>query len=86
MTVFDRRQNPPIFGSPTRWVELGWRWLLIDAVGLDVPGGAASYPSSVIMNAVPAKVAGCRRLAMVVPMLDGHINPLVCGGAHRRRR
>jgi histidinol dehydrogenase len=62
-------------------VELGWRWRPIDAVGLYVPGGAASYPSSVIMNAVPAKVAGCRRLAMVTPTPDGHINPLALAAA-----
>ncbi len=62
-------------------VELGWIWRPIDAVGLYVPGGAASYPSSVLMNAVPAKVAGCRRLAMVVPTPDGRINPLVLAAA-----
>ena len=62
-------------------VELGWRWRPIESVGLYVPGGAASYPSSVIMNAVPAKVAGCRRLAMVVPTPDGRINPLVLAAA-----
>ena len=62
-------------------VELGWLWRPIEAVGLYVPGGAASYPSSVVMNAVPAKVAGCRRLAMVVPTPDGRINPLVLAAA-----
>jgi histidinol dehydrogenase len=62
-------------------VELGWRWRPIDAVGLYVPGGAATYPSSVIMNAVPAKVAGCRRLAMVMPTPDGVVNPLVLAAA-----
>jgi histidinol dehydrogenase len=62
-------------------VELGWRWRPIDAVGLYVPGGAASYPSSVIMNAVPAKVAGCRRVAMAVPTPDGKLNPLVLAAA-----
>ena len=62
-------------------VELGWRWRPIKAVGLYVPGGAASYPSSVVMNAVPAKVAGCRRLAMVVPTPDGRVNPLVLAAA-----
>ena len=62
-------------------VELGWRWRPIDAVGLYVPGGAASYPSSVVMNAVPAKVAGCRRMAMVVPTPEGQINPLVLAAA-----
>jgi histidinol dehydrogenase len=58
-------------------VELGWRWLPVEAAGLYVPGGTASYPSSVLMNAVPAKVAGVRRLVMAVPAPDGHLNPLV---------
>jgi len=58
-------------------VELGSRWTAIEAVGLYVPGGTASYPSSVLMNAVPAKVAGVERLVMVVPAPDGTINPLV---------
>ena len=62
-------------------VELGWRWTPIQAVGLYVPGGTASYPSSVLMNAVPAKVAGCGRLVMVVPAPDGRINPLVLAAA-----
>jgi histidinol dehydrogenase len=47
-------------------VELGWRWTAIASVGLYVPGGTAAYPSSVLMNAIPAKVAGCERLVMVV--------------------
>ena len=58
-------------------VELGWRWTAIEAVGLYVPGGTASYPSSVLMNAVPAKVAGVERVVMVVPAPGGIINPLV---------
>jgi histidinol dehydrogenase len=62
-------------------VELGWRWRPIEAVGLYVPGGAASYPSSVVMNAVPAKVAGSSRIVMTVPAPDGHINPLVLAAA-----
>ena len=62
-------------------VDLGWRWRAIDAVGLYVPGGLASYPSSVIMNATPARVAGCRRVAMVVPAPGGAINPLVLAAA-----
>ena len=62
-------------------VKLGWRWTAIDAVGLYVPGGMASYPSSVLMNAVPAKVAGCRRLAMVAPAPEGRFNPLVLAAA-----
>ena len=62
-------------------VELGSRWTAIEAVGLYVPGGTASYPSSVLMNAVPAKVAGCERIVMVVPTPNGKINPLVLAAA-----
>ena len=58
-------------------VELGSRWTAIESVGLYVPGGTASYPSSVLMNAVPAKVAGVERIVIVVPAPDGVINPLV---------
>ena len=58
-------------------VTLGHRWRAVDSVGLYVPGGLASYPSSVLMNAVPAKVAGVDRLAMVVPAPRGELNPLV---------
>ncbi len=56
---------------------LGWRWTPVSAAGLYVPGGLASYPSSVLMNAIPAKVAGVERLAIVVPTPDGVVNPLV---------
>jgi histidinol dehydrogenase len=63
-------------------VELGWRWSAIEAVGLYVPGGTAAYPSSVLMNAVPAKVAGVDRVVMVVPSPDGKLNPLVLAAAH----
>lgn len=56
---------------------LGWRWTAVSAAGLYVPGGLASYPSSVLMNAIPAKVAGVERLAIVVPTPDGIVNPLV---------
>ena len=56
---------------------LGWRWTPVPAAGLYVPGGLASYPSSVLMNAVPAKVAGVRRLAIAVPTPGGVVNPLV---------
>ncbi len=62
-------------------VELGSRWTAIEAVGLYVPGGTASYPSSVLMNAVPAKVAGVPRIVMVVPSPDGFITPLVLAAA-----
>ena len=63
-------------------VELGSRWTAIESVGLYVPGGTASYPSSVLMNAVPAKVAGVARIVMVVPSPDGALNPLVLAAAH----
>ena len=62
-------------------VELGLRWRSVESVGLYVPGGTASYPSSVLMNAVPAKVAGVPRIAMVVPAPDGVLNPLVLAAA-----
>ncbi|MCK8483751.1 histidinol dehydrogenase [Aliiroseovarius sp. S2029] len=65
-----------------RWTDhagadLGWRWSAVSAAGLYVPGGLASYPSSVLMNAIPAKVAGVGRLAITVPTPDGVVNPLV---------
>jgi histidinol dehydrogenase len=60
---------------------LGLRWTAIDAVGLYVPGGKASYPSSVLMNAIPARVAGVKRIAMCVPAPDGVLNPLVLAAA-----
>ena len=62
--------------------ELGWRWTAIESVGLYVPGGLASYPSSVLMNAVPARVAGVPRVAMAVPSPGGELNPLVLAAAH----
>jgi histidinol dehydrogenase len=62
-------------------VELGYRWTPVAAVGLYVPGGTAAYPSSVLMNAVPAKVAGVDRLVMVVPAPEGQLNPLVLAAA-----
>jgi len=61
--------------------ELGYRWSAVQSVGLYVPGGLASYPSSVLMNAVPAKVAGVKRIVMVVPSPDGSLNPLVLAAA-----
>jgi histidinol dehydrogenase len=76
--AFHRRQLP----KDDRYVdelgvELGQRWTAIESVGLYVPGGTAAYPSSVLMNAVPAKVAGVERIVMVSPAPDGKINPLV---------
>ena len=80
--AYHRRQKP----SDDRFtdslgVEMGAKWTAIEAVGLYVPGGTAAYPSSVLMNAVPAKVAGVSRLAMVVPAPDGKLNPLVLAAA-----
>ncbi|NRB05124.1 MAG: histidinol dehydrogenase [Rhodobacteraceae bacterium] len=76
--AYHLRQMP----DDARWVDdsgatLGWRWTAVSAAGLYVPGGLASYPSSVLMNAIPAKVAGVPRLAITVPTPDGQINPLV---------
>lgn len=62
-------------------VRAGWRWGPVDAVGLYVPGGLASYPSSVLMNAIPAKVAGAGRLVMTTPTPDGRLNPAVLAAA-----
>lgn len=64
-------------------LTLGMRWTPLDAVGLYVPGGKAAYPSSVLMNAIPARAAGVARLAMCVPAPDGVLNPLVLAAAHR---
>ncbi|MFY8095890.1 MAG: histidinol dehydrogenase [Niveispirillum sp.] len=69
------------FFTDSAGVRLGARWTPVGAVGLYVPGGLASYPSSVLMNAIPAKVAGVPRIAMVVPTPDGVINPLVLAAA-----
>jgi histidinol dehydrogenase len=80
--VYHRRQVP----SNDRFtdalgVELGHRWTAVEAVGLYVPGGTAAYPSSVLMNAVPAKVAGVPRVVMVVPAPAGKLAPLVLAAA-----
>jgi len=80
--MFHRRQLPKDERfTDALGVELGWRWSAIDAVGLYVPGGTAAYPSSVLMNAVPAAVAGVPRVVMVVPSPDGKLNPLVLAAA-----
>ncbi|WP_291727398.1 histidinol dehydrogenase [Leisingera sp. F5] len=76
--AYHARQMP----EDAQWTDesgatLGWRWSAVSAAGLYVPGGLASYPSSVLMNAIPAKVAGVQRLAVTVPTPDGQINPLV---------
>jgi histidinol dehydrogenase len=76
--AYHERQRP----EDARWTEesgamLGWRWTPVSAAGLYVPGGTASYPSSVLMNAIPAQVAGVSRLAMACPTPGGVVNPLV---------
>ena len=76
--VYHEKQKP----EDVSWVdeigvELGWRWTPLDSVGIYVPGGLASYPSSVLMNSIPAQVAGVKRIAMVVPTPNGKINPTV---------
>ncbi|WP_299602158.1 histidinol dehydrogenase [uncultured Tateyamaria sp.] len=76
--AYHERQMP----EDAQWTDevgatLGWRWTPVSTAGLYVPGGLASYPSSVLMNAIPAKVAGVGRLAITVPTPDGVINPLV---------
>ncbi|MEL6282186.1 MAG: histidinol dehydrogenase, partial [Pseudomonadota bacterium] len=76
--AYHQRQLP----EDAEWTDdagmrLGWRWTPVDAAGLYAPGGLASYPSSVLMNAIPARVAGVGRLAMCVPAPRGEINPLV---------
>ena len=82
IVAFHERQRPSdLRFTDAAGVDLGWRWSAIEAVGLYVPGGTASYPSSVLMNAVPAKVAGVPRVVMVVPAPDGVINPLVLAAA-----
>jgi histidinol dehydrogenase len=79
---YHRRQVPaPIDYTDAQGVRLGARWRPVAAVGLYVPGGTAAYPSSVLMNAIPAKVAGVERLAMVVPAPGGVLNSLVLAAA-----
>jgi histidinol dehydrogenase len=82
IVAYHERQRPAdVRFTDGLGVELGWRWTAIEAVGLYVPGGTASYPSSVLMNAVPAKVAGVPRVVMTVPAPHGVVNPLVLAAA-----
>ena len=83
---YHRRQMPkPLSYRDKAGLRLGARWTAVDSAGLYVPGGLAAYPSSVLMNAVPAKVAGVRRLVMTVPAPDGKLNPLVLAAARIAR-
>src|SRR5918994_1961966 len=80
--VYHRAQRPQdSLTTDALGVTLGWRWTALESVGLYVPGERASYPSSVLMNAVPAKVAGVPRIAMAVPTPRGETNPLVLAAA-----
>jgi histidinol dehydrogenase len=82
--AFHRRQLPDDLRiDDEAGLTLGMRWSPLDAVGLYVPGGTAAYPSSVLMNAIPARVARVPRVAMCVPTPDGTLNPLVLAAAHR---
>ena len=80
--VFHEKQKPVDHSfTDALGVKLGWRYTPVDSAGLYVPGGSASSPSSVLMNAIPAKVAGVSHLAMVVPTPNGILNPLVLAAA-----
>lgn len=82
--AFHRAQLPrDLRMTDAAGVTMGMRWNALDAVGLYVPGGKAAYPSSVLMNAIPARVAGVSRIAMCVPTPDGVLNPLVLAAARR---
>ncbi len=82
ITDYHRRQRPADSGwTDAQGVTMGARWSAVDAAGLYVPGGRAAYPSSVLMNAIPAKAAGVERLVMVTPTPGGTANPLVLAAA-----
>jgi len=82
ITSYHQKQRPENLSyTDDSGIELGYRWTAIHSAGIYVPGGTAAYPSSVLMNAVPAKVAGVVRLVMMVPAPDGHLNPLVLAAA-----
>ncbi|HEX7822983.1 MAG TPA: histidinol dehydrogenase [Sphingobium sp.] len=82
ITTYHEKQRPQDSdATDSAGVRLGARWTAVDAAGLYVPGGNAAYPSSVLMNAIPAKVAGVGRIAMVTPTPDGSVNPLVLAAA-----
>ena len=83
ITAHHRRQLPQDDRyTDATGAELGHRWTPVDAVGLYVPGGMASYPSSVLMNAIPARVAGVPRVVITVPAPHGVLNPMVLTAAH----
>jgi histidinol dehydrogenase len=82
ISSFHQKQLPQDIGyTDTTGVKLGLNWVALSQVGIYVPGGRASYPSSVLMNALPAKIAGVERIVMTVPMPHGEINPAVLAAA-----
>ncbi|HIK04804.1 MAG TPA: histidinol dehydrogenase [Trichormus sp. M33_DOE_039] len=82
ISAFHQKQLPQDIGyTDTVGVKLGLNWVALSQVGIYVPGGRASYPSSVLMNALPAKIAGVERIVMTVPMPRGEINPAVLAAA-----
>ena len=82
ITAYHEKQKPQDSDSvDAAGVRLGARWSAVDAAGLYVPGGRAAYPSSLLMNVIPAKVADVERIAMVTPTPHGEINPLVLAAA-----
>lgn len=82
ITAYHEKQRPQDSdGTDSAGVRLGARWSAVDAAGLYVPGGRAAYPSSLLMNVIPAKVAGVERIAMVTPTPNGEMNPLVLAAA-----
>ncbi|UZK64749.1 histidinol dehydrogenase [Sphingomonas sp. M1-B02] len=83
IAIYHAKQKPADSDTiDAQGIRLGARWSAVDAAGIYVPGGRAAYPSSVLMNAIPAKAAGVRRLVMVTPTPNGEINPLVLAAAH----
>lgn len=81
---YHRRQIPEnVWYTDEAGAQLGWRWTALESVGLYVPGGTAAYPSSVLMNAIPARVAGVERIVMATPASGGTVNPLVLAAAKR---
>lgn len=83
IAVYHAKQRPEDRDeTDAQGIRLGARWTPVDAAGVYVPGGRAAYPSSVLMNAIPAKAAGVRRLVMVTPTPNGEVNPLVLAAAH----
>ena len=82
--AYHRKQIPQdAWFTDDTGAKLGWRWTPLESVGIYVPGGTAAYPSSVLMNAIPARVAGVERVVMVTPASGGAINPLVLAAARR---